>query len=177
MAPGTSCSTVSPSFDSATETSDWASFAPENSVSDTLSVSPDRNTRGVTSGERAPSDVDVVTADSTLPAAVRRCGTGDVVVRGVCNSYLRTDGPLIAVIGLEDVVIVVNADTVLAVAKDRVQEVGKLAEELRSEGRSEPLVHQRVHDEVQHLQSARVGPEEAKDAVDATGRSIASAIL
>ena len=45
-------------------------------------VRPDRNTRGVTSGERAPSDVDVVTADSTLPTAVRRCGTGDVVVRG-----------------------------------------------------------------------------------------------
>jgi mannose-1-phosphate guanylyltransferase/mannose-6-phosphate isomerase len=70
---------------------------------------------------------------------------GDVVARGVRNSYLRTDGPLIAAIGLEDVVIVVNADTVLAVAKDRVQEVGELAEELRSEGRSEPLVHPLVY--------------------------------
>ena len=70
---------------------------------------------------------------------------GDVAARGVRNSYLRTDGPLIAAIGLEDVVIVVNADTVLAVAKDRVQEVGKLAEELRSEGRSEPLVHPLVY--------------------------------
>jgi mannose-1-phosphate guanylyltransferase/mannose-6-phosphate isomerase len=70
---------------------------------------------------------------------------GDVTVRDVQNSYLRTDGPLVAAIGLDDVVIVVNADTVLAVAKERVQEVGKLVEGLRSEGRSEPHVHPLVY--------------------------------
>jgi len=70
---------------------------------------------------------------------------GDVTVRDVQNSYLRTDGPLVAAIGLDNVVIVVNADTVLAVAKERVQEVGKLVEGLRSEGRSEPYVHPLVY--------------------------------
>lgn len=70
---------------------------------------------------------------------------GDVMVRGVHNSYLRTDGRLVAAIGLEDVVIVVNADTVLAVAKGRAQEVGELADELRIAGRSEPLIHPLVY--------------------------------
>ena len=70
---------------------------------------------------------------------------GDVTVRDVRNSYLRTDGRLIAAIGLEDVVIVVDGDSVLAVAKDRAQDVGALADELRAAGRTEPLVHPRVY--------------------------------
>jgi len=70
---------------------------------------------------------------------------GDVTVRDVRNSYLRTDGQLVAAIGLDDVVIIANSDTVLAVAKDRAQDVGKLAEELRTAGRSEPLVHPLVY--------------------------------
>ena len=70
---------------------------------------------------------------------------GEVAARGARDSYLRTDGALIAAIGVENLVVVVNADTVLVAARDRVQEVGKLAEDLRSEGRPEPLVHPRVY--------------------------------
>jgi len=70
---------------------------------------------------------------------------GDVVARGSRNCYLRTDRRLIAAIGIEDTVIVANADSVLAVAMDRVQEVGRLADSLRAEGRSEPLVHPLVY--------------------------------
>jgi mannose-1-phosphate guanylyltransferase/mannose-6-phosphate isomerase len=70
---------------------------------------------------------------------------GDVMVRGVRNSYLRTDGRLVTAIGLEDVVIVANSDTVLAVSKEQVQEVGELVEELRTAGRSESVVHPLVY--------------------------------
>ena len=70
---------------------------------------------------------------------------GDVEARGVSDSYLRTDGRLLTAIGLADVVIVVTTDAVLAVARDRVQEVAALVEELRAGGRKEPVSHPLVY--------------------------------
>jgi mannose-1-phosphate guanylyltransferase/mannose-1-phosphate guanylyltransferase/mannose-6-phosphate isomerase len=70
---------------------------------------------------------------------------GDVEARGVSDSYLRTDGRLLAAIGLTDVVIVVTTDAVLAVARDRVQEVAGLVEALRAGGRNETVSHPLVY--------------------------------
>ena len=68
---------------------------------------------------------------------------GDVVVSDVRNSYVRSDGALTTVIGLEDIIVVVTADAVLVVAADRSQDVKTMVETLGD--RSEPFTHHRVH--------------------------------
>jgi mannose-1-phosphate guanylyltransferase/mannose-6-phosphate isomerase len=70
---------------------------------------------------------------------------GDVIARAVRNSYIRADGKLVAAIGVEDVVLVTTGDAVLLCHKDRVEEVKQIVEELEREGRSEAVLHPRVH--------------------------------
>ena len=70
---------------------------------------------------------------------------GDVLARGVTDSYVRADGRLVAVLGLKDVVVVDTADAVLVAAKDRVQEVKELVASLQAKGRAELAHHRRVY--------------------------------
>jgi mannose-1-phosphate guanylyltransferase/mannose-6-phosphate isomerase len=53
---------------------------------------------------------------------------GDVVALESSRNYLRSDGPLIAVIGVEGLVVVATADAVLVVPRDRAQDVKSLVE-------------------------------------------------
>ena len=53
------------------------------------------------------------------------------------NSYLRTDGPLIAGIGLEDMIVIVENNTVLIMPKDKSQDVKKIVEHLKKTGRED----------------------------------------
>jgi mannose-1-phosphate guanylyltransferase/mannose-6-phosphate isomerase len=55
---------------------------------------------------------------------------GDAVVHDVHRSYVRADGRLVAVIGLDDVVVVDTGDAVLVAARDRVQDVKAIVEHL-----------------------------------------------
>jgi mannose-1-phosphate guanylyltransferase/mannose-6-phosphate isomerase len=71
---------------------------------------------------------------------------GDVVAHDTKNTYLRTsDGVLLATLGLEDAIVVVTRDVVLAAAKDRAQDVKKIVEDLKKRGRSEVSSHAVVH--------------------------------
>ena len=70
---------------------------------------------------------------------------GDVLARGLKDSYVRADGRLVAALGLKDVVIVDTADAVLVAAKDRVQEVKELVAALQAKGREELIHHRRVY--------------------------------
>jgi mannose-1-phosphate guanylyltransferase/mannose-6-phosphate isomerase len=69
---------------------------------------------------------------------------GDTVLHEVRNSYLRSEGPLIAAVGAEDMVVVANDDVVLVAAKDRAQQVKAVVEKLSAAGRDEPLSHREV---------------------------------
>jgi mannose-1-phosphate guanylyltransferase/mannose-6-phosphate isomerase len=62
---------------------------------------------------------------------------GDVVAQDVDGSYLRSDGGLLAVVGLSDVVAVTTPDAVLVAAKDRAEDVKQLVEHLRRRSRTE----------------------------------------
>jgi mannose-1-phosphate guanylyltransferase/mannose-6-phosphate isomerase len=64
---------------------------------------------------------------------------GDAVVLDVNRSYVRSAGRLVAVVGIDDVVVVDTGDAVLVAARDRVQEVKHLVERLTAHGR--PEVH------------------------------------
>lgn len=66
---------------------------------------------------------------------------GDVLTKDVNNSYIRTDGRLIAALGLESVVIIVSDDVVLVTSRDSTQDVKAVVEKLASDGRAEHLRH------------------------------------
>jgi mannose-1-phosphate guanylyltransferase/mannose-6-phosphate isomerase len=69
---------------------------------------------------------------------------GDVLVHEVRNSYLRSDGPLLAAVGVEDVVVVATADAVLVLHRDSAQDVKKIVDELERQGREQHIQHRRV---------------------------------
>ena len=68
---------------------------------------------------------------------------GDVMTFDVGNAYVVSQGPLVCVIGLDDVVIVATEDAVLAAKKSG--DVKSVVERLIAEGRGEPLSHPKVH--------------------------------
>jgi mannose-1-phosphate guanylyltransferase/mannose-6-phosphate isomerase len=70
---------------------------------------------------------------------------GDVLMEGATNCYARSDGILTAVVGLEDAVVVVTEDAVLAMHRDRAQDVKKVVDQLRRKGRLEASTHARVY--------------------------------
>lgn len=70
---------------------------------------------------------------------------GDIYVHETKNSYIRAESRLIAVIGLEDVVVVETPDAVLVVNKNKSQEVKKATTYFAKQQRKEQLVHHRVY--------------------------------
>ncbi|MDX1594789.1 MAG: mannose-1-phosphate guanylyltransferase/mannose-6-phosphate isomerase [Gammaproteobacteria bacterium] len=70
---------------------------------------------------------------------------GDVVTTGVERSYLRAEDRLLAVVGVEDHVVIETADAVLVAHKDRVQEVKGIVERLKADGREEAGSHRTVY--------------------------------
>ncbi len=71
--------------------------------------------------------------------------SGDVIDIDCANSFLHGSTRLIAGVGLQDCVVVETADAVLVAAKDRVQDVKKVVEQLKSTDRCEHLLHRRVN--------------------------------
>jgi mannose-1-phosphate guanylyltransferase/mannose-6-phosphate isomerase len=70
---------------------------------------------------------------------------GKVVTTDVNNSYIRSERPLVAVIGLDDVVVVATDDAVLISHKDSDQEVKTLVTNLKAEGHEEAAIHSKVY--------------------------------
>ena len=70
---------------------------------------------------------------------------GDVYVDGVKNSLVRAESRIVAVVGLEDVVVVETNDAVLVAHKDQVQRVKQIVEHLKSRERTEHLHHSKVY--------------------------------
>lgn len=70
---------------------------------------------------------------------------GDVHVHNSRNCYLHADHRMLAVIGLEECVVMETADAVLVAHKDHVQDVKKMVERLKRDGREEVSLHRRVY--------------------------------
>jgi mannose-1-phosphate guanylyltransferase/mannose-6-phosphate isomerase len=70
---------------------------------------------------------------------------GDVLVDQSQNNYLRSDTRLLAVTGVENLVVVETSDAVLVASKDKVQDVKRLVTALKAAGRDEANVHSRVY--------------------------------
>lgn len=70
---------------------------------------------------------------------------GDVLVTDSHNCYLRSEGRLVAALGLQDQIVVETADAVLVADRARVQDVKLIVEQLRHAGREECVNHRRVY--------------------------------
>jgi mannose-1-phosphate guanylyltransferase/mannose-6-phosphate isomerase len=70
---------------------------------------------------------------------------GDVLLEGAQQCYVRSDGILTAVVGLQDAIVVVTEDAVLAMHRDRSQEVKRIVDRLRAAGRHEAVAHNRFY--------------------------------
>ncbi|MDB5951984.1 MAG: mannose-phosphate guanylyltransferase/mannose-6-phosphate isomerase, partial [Massilia sp.] len=63
---------------------------------------------------------------------------------GVSNSLVRAESRIVAVIGVQDLVIVETRDAVLIAHKDQVQRVKQVVDHLKSKARNEHLYHTKV---------------------------------
>ncbi len=70
---------------------------------------------------------------------------GDVILDGVRNSYIRTDGKLVAAIGLDNIVVVTTDDAVLVASVDSAAAVSNVVEVLRTRNRPEPIQHTTIY--------------------------------
>lgn len=71
--------------------------------------------------------------------------TGPVEVLDSRNCYVRSEGILTGVVGLEDAVVVVTDDAVLAMHRDRAQDVKKLVDRLKAKGIPQATEHRRAY--------------------------------
>lgn len=70
---------------------------------------------------------------------------GDVILHKTNNSYVRTDGKLVAAIGVDDLVIVSTKDVLVVAHKDSDQNVKKIAEQLKQKKRTEWELHREIY--------------------------------
>lgn len=70
---------------------------------------------------------------------------GDVMIENVRESYIHSEGPLVAAIGVEGLVVVATKDAVLVSRRDTAQDVKKVVEELERQGRDHHVFHTVVH--------------------------------
>ncbi|HTY94735.1 MAG TPA: mannose-1-phosphate guanylyltransferase/mannose-6-phosphate isomerase [Steroidobacteraceae bacterium] len=69
---------------------------------------------------------------------------GDVLLEDTSGCYLYAESRLVAAVGLKDHVVVETKDAVLVAAKNRVQDVKKLVNRLKEQGRYEHSLHREV---------------------------------
>ncbi len=70
---------------------------------------------------------------------------GDAIVHDSRNTLIHGGERLIAAVGLDDVVIVDTKDALLVAAKDKVQQVKQVVDQLKAAGRSEFKTHREVY--------------------------------
>jgi mannose-1-phosphate guanylyltransferase/mannose-6-phosphate isomerase len=70
---------------------------------------------------------------------------GDVVSVDVKDSYIRGESRLVTAIGLDNIVLIETVDAVMAVARDRAQDLKLVIDKLSAAGRDERLSHRRVY--------------------------------
>lgn len=62
---------------------------------------------------------------------------GDVLLHETSNSFIRTDGALVATVGVDDLVIISTKDAIMVAHKDRVQDAKIIANKLKVDERTE----------------------------------------
>lgn len=71
--------------------------------------------------------------------------TGDVITEATNNTLVRADHRLVATLGVDDLVVIETKDAVLVAHKDKVQDVKKVVQAIKSDGRHEHMNHREVY--------------------------------
>ena len=71
--------------------------------------------------------------------------SGDVMLLKTTNSFVRADDKLVAVVGLDDAVVVATKDAILVAQKAQVDDAKIIASDLKAAGRSEWELHREVY--------------------------------
>jgi mannose-1-phosphate guanylyltransferase / mannose-6-phosphate isomerase len=121
---------------------DEAAFSASPSISLDYAVAERTTHAAVVPADIGWSDVGSWSALWELGA---RDTAGDVLLENAQNCYVRSDGMLVAVVGLSDAVVVVTKDAVLAMHRDQAQDVKKLVDRLKAAGRHEAVAHNRLY--------------------------------
>lgn len=82
---------------------------------------------------------------------------GDVIAWDTQNCLVESENGLVATVGLRDTVVIQTKDAVLVAARDRVQDVKKIVETLKAQGRSEYRLHRQVYRPWGHYDSVDAG--------------------
>ena len=126
---------------------DPAAFAAAPSISIDYAVAERTQHAAVVPADLGWSDVgswDALWEQSAKDGA-GNTAVGDVLLEHATNCYVRSDGIVTAVVGLEDAVVVVTEDAVLAMHRDRAQDVKRVVDRLRGQGRHEAVAHNRAY--------------------------------
>jgi mannose-1-phosphate guanylyltransferase len=70
---------------------------------------------------------------------------GDVLSVASKHNYVFAETGLVATVGLENVIVVQTKDAVLVAAKDKVQDVKSIVQQLKGAGRTEHRIHREVY--------------------------------
>jgi mannose-1-phosphate guanylyltransferase/mannose-1-phosphate guanylyltransferase/mannose-6-phosphate isomerase len=88
---------------------------------------------------------DALWASAPVRDAAGNVGVGPVEMVESRGCYVRSEGILTAVVGLEDLVVVTTDDAVLVAPRARAQDVKKVVDRLRAAERPEATQHRRVY--------------------------------
>jgi mannose-1-phosphate guanylyltransferase/mannose-1-phosphate guanylyltransferase/mannose-6-phosphate isomerase len=82
---------------------------------------------------------------------------GDVITEDASGCYLHGDGPLVAALGVEDLVVTATPDVVLVTTRERDQDVKRLVTRLKANGHHAATQTLRVHRPWGYYQSVHTG--------------------
>ena len=71
--------------------------------------------------------------------------SGDVITLDTNNSYIHASHKLITTIGVDNLIVIETDDAVMIAAKDRVQDVKKIVDQLKKDERKEANIHLKVY--------------------------------
>lgn len=70
---------------------------------------------------------------------------GDVLHHNSSNTYVHAESRLVSIVGVEDLVIVETKDAIMVAHKNNVQDVKKIVEQIKDQGRKEHINHREVY--------------------------------
>jgi len=83
---------------------------------------------------------------------------GDAVLEDTANCYIHSEKPIVATIGVQDLVIVDTPDALLVADKDRAQDVSKIVQRLKQSNRKEQEQHLRNYRPWGYFETLNAGP-------------------
>jgi len=82
---------------------------------------------------------------------------GDTIAVESRNNYIHSEKPIVAAVGIDDLVIVATDDAVLVIPRDRAQDVRMAVDALADAGKEEVSSHSRVYRPWGHYQNLDAG--------------------